>query len=106
MKSSLGPPYPAVVLAEDKEKAVRKKKQEEHEEDYQKALISIYMNLRETEGPDMTETMKDQIRQWFTEYQWVIRSHKDIHIHAPTLRVRVCVCNMLLWTLHFSGRYI
>ncbi|XP_053481922.1 dynein regulatory complex protein 11 isoform X2 [Ictalurus furcatus] len=68
MKSSLGPPYPTVVLAEDKEKAVRKEKQEEHEEDYQKALISIYMNLRETEGPDMTETMKDQIRQWFTEY--------------------------------------
>ncbi|KAF4072664.1 hypothetical protein AMELA_G00265580 [Ameiurus melas] len=68
VKSGLAQSYPAVVLAEDREKAARKKKQEEHEEDYQKALNSIYMNLRETEGPDMTEMMKDQIRQWFTEY--------------------------------------
>ncbi|MCJ8734625.1 hypothetical protein PDJAM_G00237410 [Pangasius djambal] len=66
MKPGLAQSRPTVVLAEDK-KAVRRSKQEEHEEDYQKALISISESLRETEGPDMKEMMKDQIRQWFIE---------------------------------------
>ncbi|KAB5567105.1 hypothetical protein PHYPO_G00228940 [Pangasianodon hypophthalmus] len=66
MKPGLAQSCPAVVLAEDK-KVVRRSKQEEHEEDFQKALISISESLRETEGPDMKEMMKDQIRQWFIE---------------------------------------
>ncbi|KAM9475446.1 dynein regulatory complex protein 11-like [Clarias gariepinus] len=66
IKPSLVQPCPAVVLAEDN-KAIRRKKQEEHEEDYHKAMISISKILRETEGPDMKETMKGQIRQWFIE---------------------------------------
>lgn len=68
MKPGLAQPCPAVVLEEDK-KAVKRNKQEEHKEDYHKALISISEMLRETEGPDMKEMMKDQIRQWFIECQ-------------------------------------
>uniref|UniRef100_A0AAR2M1E6 AAA+ ATPase domain-containing protein n=1 Tax=Pygocentrus nattereri TaxID=42514 RepID=A0AAR2M1E6_PYGNA len=57
---------PAALVAEAT-KTCRRTKQEEHEEDYQKSLISITNSLRELEGPNMTETMKDQIRQWFIE---------------------------------------
>ncbi|XP_060737548.1 dynein regulatory complex protein 11 [Tachysurus vachellii] len=66
MKPGLTQSLPAVVHAEEK-KAMRRTRQEEHEEDYQKALISISETLRETEGPDMKEMLKDQIRQWFIE---------------------------------------
>ncbi|KAL7884540.1 hypothetical protein AOLI_G00073100 [Acnodon oligacanthus] len=57
---------PAASIAEATD-TCRRTKQEEHEEDYQKSLISITNSLRELEGPSMTETMKDQIRQWFIE---------------------------------------
>ena len=46
--------------------------QEQHEIEYQQALVSIKDKLRETEGPDMKETMQDQIRQWFIECRFVI----------------------------------
>nr|XP_015209578.1 PREDICTED: IQ and AAA domain-containing protein 1-like isoform X3 [Lepisosteus oculatus] len=45
----------------------RRQKQEEHEEEFQKTRITIKDKLRDVEGPDMKETMKDQIRQWFIE---------------------------------------
>uniref|UniRef100_A0A4W4GSG1 AAA+ ATPase domain-containing protein n=1 Tax=Electrophorus electricus TaxID=8005 RepID=A0A4W4GSG1_ELEEL len=54
-------------LLAEANKARRRARQEEHEEDFQKALVFITSSLRETEGPDMRETMKDQIRQWFIE---------------------------------------
>uniref|UniRef100_W5KQ89 Zgc:153738 n=1 Tax=Astyanax mexicanus TaxID=7994 RepID=W5KQ89_ASTMX len=63
---SLPQPCPASVVAEDT-KNRRRIRQEEHEEDYQKSIISITNSLREVEGPDMKENMKDQIRQWFIE---------------------------------------
>lgn len=31
------------------------------------ALVSIKDKIRDVEGPDMKETMQDQIRQWFIE---------------------------------------
>ncbi|CAB1324598.1 unnamed protein product [Coregonus sp. 'balchen'] len=62
----LGMPCPATTAAQANE-AHRRGKQEEHEEDYQKSIVAITDKLREVEGPDMRETMKDQIRQWFIE---------------------------------------
>ncbi|XP_024278486.1 dynein regulatory complex protein 11 [Oncorhynchus tshawytscha] len=59
-------PCPAITAALANE-ARRRGKQEEHEEDYQKSIVAITDKLREVEGPDMRETMKDQIRQWFIE---------------------------------------
>jgi len=47
--------------------AERRKTQEVHEQEYQQALVNIKEKLRETEGPDMKETLMDQIRQWFIE---------------------------------------
>ncbi|XP_058246576.1 dynein regulatory complex protein 11 isoform X2 [Hemibagrus wyckioides] len=66
MKPGLTQSSPACALAEEN-KAVRRNRQEEHEEDYWKAQMSIFETLRETEGPEMKELMKDQIRQWFME---------------------------------------
>ncbi|XP_054836723.1 dynein regulatory complex protein 11 [Eublepharis macularius] len=41
--------------------------QEKHESDYQKALVSIKDRVKEIEGPDIKESLQDQIRQWFIE---------------------------------------
>ncbi|XP_030436027.1 dynein regulatory complex protein 11 isoform X2 [Gopherus evgoodei] len=38
-----------------------------HETEYEKALVSIKTHLREIEGPDIKESLQDQIRQWFIE---------------------------------------
>ena len=61
-------PYPAKAAALANQ-SYRRAKQKEHEEDYQKSIGTITKKLREVEGPDMRETMKDQIRQWFIECQ-------------------------------------
>ncbi|MGH0148940.1 UNVERIFIED_CONTAM: hypothetical protein FKN15_046324 [Acipenser sinensis] len=76
---ALGPqhiqPCPATVAARSTEEH-RQHKQGEHERDYQMALVSVKDKLREVEGPDMRETMKDQIRQWFIECQHKMPSNK------------------------------
>jgi uncharacterized protein YggL (DUF469 family) len=45
----------------------RRLTQKMHENEYQQALVTMKDKIRETEGPDMKETMMDQIRQWFIE---------------------------------------
>ena len=45
----------------------RRKQQEVHEQEFQQALVTIRDKILETEGPDLKETMMDQIRQWFIE---------------------------------------
>ncbi|KAK4471393.1 hypothetical protein MN116_004825 [Schistosoma mekongi] len=47
--------------------AVRRVTQNIYEQEYQQALIQVKEKIRETEGPDIRETMQDQIRQWFIE---------------------------------------
>ena len=41
-----------------------------HEHEYVQALDTIKHKIKETEGPDMKETMMDQIRQWFIECRY------------------------------------
>merc|ERR1712241_1348865 len=45
----------------------RRVTQEMHEQEYQQALITVKDKIRESEGPNIKETMMDQIRQWFIE---------------------------------------
>ncbi|XP_051007538.1 IQ and AAA domain-containing protein 1-like [Acomys russatus] len=45
----------------------RRVRQVEKEEEFQTAIGKTHDSLMETEGPDMKEKMKDQIRQWFIE---------------------------------------
>merc|ERR1712147_454673 len=45
----------------------RRKVQQENEREYQKALVTIKEKLKDVEGPEMRESMRDQIRQWFIE---------------------------------------
>ncbi|XP_027396071.1 IQ and AAA domain-containing protein 1-like [Bos indicus x Bos taurus] len=46
---------------------VRRLRQTEKEEEFQLAVVKAHDHLREVEGPDMKEKMKEQIRQWFIE---------------------------------------
>lgn len=50
-----------------KTEATRRITQGNHENEYQQALGTIKEKIKETEGPDIKETMMDQIRQWFIE---------------------------------------
>ena len=50
----------------------RRRLQEQNEQEYQQALITIKDKIREAEGPDIKETMMDQIRQWFIECRSVV----------------------------------
>ncbi|KAM4858090.1 IQ and AAA domain-containing protein 1-like [Urocitellus parryii] len=45
----------------------RRLRQVEKEEQFQLAMEKTHQALREVEGPDLKEKMKDQIRQWFIE---------------------------------------
>ncbi|XP_060774393.1 dynein regulatory complex protein 11 [Neoarius graeffei] len=45
----------------------RHQMQEQHEAEYQQALITIKESVHLIDGPDIKETLQDQIRQWFLE---------------------------------------
>uniref|UniRef100_A0A4W5PMZ9 Uncharacterized protein n=1 Tax=Hucho hucho TaxID=62062 RepID=A0A4W5PMZ9_9TELE len=47
--------------------ATRRLVQEENEAEYQRALVSIKESVRAVDGPDLRETLQEQIRQWFIE---------------------------------------
>ncbi|XP_030065024.1 dynein regulatory complex protein 11 [Microcaecilia unicolor] len=47
--------------------ALRCKIQEDHEIEYQQALVQIKDTLKEIEGPDIKGSLQDVIRQWFIE---------------------------------------
>lgn len=56
---------------------VRRLRQTEKEEEFQLAVVKAHDHLRELEGPDMKEKMKEQIRQWFIECQSVSAASAD-----------------------------
>lgn len=58
-------------------KDVRRFRQIEKEEEFQMANLKTHDALRETEGPNMREKMKEQIRQWFIECQSVSPASAD-----------------------------
>ncbi|XP_055069214.2 dynein regulatory complex protein 11 isoform X1 [Misgurnus anguillicaudatus] len=59
-------PSPAHLRAQQL-KGSRHRVQEEHEVEYQKALVSIKESVQTVDGPDIKETLQEQIRQWFIE---------------------------------------
>ncbi|KAK1897172.1 Dynein regulatory complex protein 11 [Dissostichus eleginoides] len=69
-------PCPTEIAAQSSE-ASTKIKQEEHNEDYQKSLVSVTNQLRDVEGYDISKTMKEQIRQWFIECRDTTGSFPD-----------------------------
>lgn len=50
---------------------IRRVRQTEKEEEFQLAIEKTRDSIKETEGPDMKEKLKEQIRQWFIECQSV-----------------------------------
>uniref|UniRef100_A0A671KY90 IQ motif containing with AAA domain 1 n=1 Tax=Sinocyclocheilus anshuiensis TaxID=1608454 RepID=A0A671KY90_9TELE len=59
-------PSPAQLHAQQVESR-RHCVQEEHEAEYQKALVNIKESVRSVNGPDIKESLQEQIRQWFIE---------------------------------------
>ncbi|XP_062383643.1 dynein regulatory complex protein 11 isoform X2 [Sardina pilchardus] len=66
----VAPPRATPSLAEQSARQVevsRRAVQEQHEAEYQRALVSIKESVRAVEGLDIRETLQEQIRQWFIE---------------------------------------
>ena len=45
----------------------------EYHAEYERALVEVKDDLMEKEGPELTETMKDEIRDWFNKEKYVIQ---------------------------------
>ncbi|CAH8626047.1 unnamed protein product [Dicrocoelium dendriticum] len=56
-----------IVKLAQRIEGVRRMTQSIFEQEYQEALIKVKEKIRDSEGPDMRETIQDQIRQWFVE---------------------------------------
>ncbi|XP_072833386.2 dynein regulatory complex protein 11 isoform X3 [Pogona vitticeps] len=67
----------ASLLRAQKIDSLRCEIQEKHESDFQKALVTIKEQVREIEGPDIKESLQDQIRQWFIECRHVTGKFPD-----------------------------
>ncbi|KAF7243751.1 Dynein regulatory complex protein 11 [Varanus komodoensis] len=65
------------LLRAQKVDTLRCEIQEKHESDFQKALVSIKERVKEIEGPDIKESLQDQIRQWFIECRHVTGKFPD-----------------------------
>ncbi|KAJ6665373.1 hypothetical protein lerEdw1_004422 [Lerista edwardsae] len=67
----------ATLLRAQKVANLRSEIQEKHESDYQNALVSIKERVKEIEGPDIKESLQDQIRQWFIECRHITGKFPD-----------------------------
>uniref|UniRef100_G3TI15 IQ motif containing with AAA domain 1 n=1 Tax=Loxodonta africana TaxID=9785 RepID=G3TI15_LOXAF len=57
----------ATLIQAQKVNSVRNEVQIKHEESYKDAMVTIKNDLRLLEGPDIKESLQDQIRHWFIE---------------------------------------
>uniref|UniRef100_G1T2W9 IQ motif containing with AAA domain 1 n=1 Tax=Oryctolagus cuniculus TaxID=9986 RepID=G1T2W9_RABIT len=57
----------ATVAQAEKVNRLRSEVQRQHEEEYREAMVTIKNDLKAIEGPDMKESLQDQIRHWFIE---------------------------------------
>lgn len=55
------------VIQAEKISRLRTQVQQQHEEDYKEAMVTIKNDLKLIEGPDIKENLQDQIRHWFLE---------------------------------------
>lgn len=70
----------------------------EKEEEFQLAMVKTHDALKETEGPDMKEKLKEQIRQWFIECQSVSPASADPTFNPsfrPPHHVPTPVCSLV-----------
>ncbi|KYO33540.1 IQ and AAA domain-containing protein 1 isoform B [Alligator mississippiensis] len=67
----------ASLMQAQRVEAMRCEVQEKHEEEYKKALVAIKNRLREMEGPDIKESLQEQIRQWFIECRHITGKFPD-----------------------------
>ncbi|XP_063173921.1 dynein regulatory complex protein 11 [Candoia aspera] len=67
----------ASLLRAQKVDTLRCEIQEKHESDFEKALVNIKERVKEIEGPDIKESLQDQIRQWFIECRHITGRFPD-----------------------------
>ncbi|XP_019378896.1 PREDICTED: IQ and AAA domain-containing protein 1 [Gavialis gangeticus] len=67
----------ASLMQAQRVEATRCEVQEKHDEEYKKALVAIKNRLREMEGPDIKESLQEQIRQWFIECRHITGKFPD-----------------------------
>uniref|UniRef100_A0A7M4FUI0 IQ motif containing with AAA domain 1 n=1 Tax=Crocodylus porosus TaxID=8502 RepID=A0A7M4FUI0_CROPO len=67
----------ASLMQAQRVEATRCEVQEKHDEEYKKGLVAIKNRLREMEGPDIKESLQDQIRQWFIECRHITGKFPD-----------------------------
>lgn len=60
----------ATVAQAEKVNRLRSEVQRQHEEEYREAVVTIKDDLKAIEGPDIKESLQDQIRHWFIECRW------------------------------------
>ncbi|KAI4888903.1 hypothetical protein NFI96_032048 [Prochilodus magdalenae] len=66
----VAPQLPMLSPAQQRAQQVensRRQVQEQHETEYQQALVTIKESVHLVDGPDIKETLQEQIRQWFLE---------------------------------------
>ncbi|KAL7890575.1 hypothetical protein AOLI_G00000510 [Acnodon oligacanthus] len=66
----MAPQLPNLSAAQQRAQQVessRRRVQEDHETEYQQALVTIKESVHLVDGPDIKETMQEQLRQWFLE---------------------------------------
>ncbi|XP_036616441.1 IQ and AAA domain-containing protein 1-like [Trichosurus vulpecula] len=59
--------YLATVKRAQNGEELRRQRQKEKELEYKEAMVELQKHLKDKEGPDIQEEMKEQIRQWFIE---------------------------------------
>ncbi|XP_072496772.1 dynein regulatory complex protein 11 isoform X1 [Notamacropus eugenii] len=72
------------LLSAQKVTFLRYELQEKHEEEYKEALVTIKTNLKMLEGPDIKESLQDQIRHWFIECRLFLSSPEAWVQLSPT----------------------
>ncbi len=60
----------------------RKEIQEQHEQDFVKALVAVKEELHETEGQEIEEEMKEEVRNWFFSQRCVSKAHINESHHS------------------------
>ncbi|KAJ3076108.1 Dynein regulatory complex protein 11 [Podochytrium sp. JEL0797] len=71
MSSATKPPTQSPLIKSELNRNRRKLIQQQHEEEYQAALVNTKEKISKVEGPDMKENMQDQFRQWYMEVKRV-----------------------------------
>lgn len=59
-----------------------------HQNEYEQALVKLKEQIRLSEGSNMQERMKEQLRQWFLQCRYSLKSH--LSLFKTRIRIKIC----------------